>query len=112
MTPPLAVTIFFYVAGHTMLAHVALCFLLRRGLVGNLELESTLMAGPNGRLGSGFDFRLLRLRYSLLSVKVPTGVQSLKPWVRTILTMTRVTGIMFPVSLLSIAVGAVLSARV
>lgn len=111
MTPPLAVTLPLYVAGYSMLAHVALCFLLRRGLAGNRELESTLMAVPNGRFGSGFDFRLLRLRYSLPWAKVPMEVHSLKPWVRTILTMARVTGIIFPAGILALALGAVLSAR-
>ena len=110
MTPSAALIFLFYVAGYAMLTHVVLCFILRRGLGKGSDIEGEILAILNRWLGSPIDFRLLRVRYYWPWTALPAGTKALAPWVRTTLTMARITGLLFPLGLLGFFVGVFLTA--
>ena len=55
--------LFFFAGGAAMLAHIALCALLVRGLANDGAAKEALMAIPNRPLAPTSSIRLLRARY-------------------------------------------------
>lgn len=82
-----------------MLAHIALCALLVRGLANNGAAKEALMAIPNRPLAPTSSIRLLRARYYLPWQSLPPTIIELEPWVRRTLLTARITGLLFVVSM-------------
>jgi hypothetical protein len=87
--------VLFWTFGIFLLAHIGSCAVLCRALSTRPELEGELFATPNRPLGTPPAFRLLRARYYLTWQATPSGVRSLEPWVRSTLTLARITGALF-----------------
>jgi hypothetical protein len=92
--------VLFYAGGMAMLAHIALCALLVRGLSDNDAAKEALMAIPNRPLTPATSIRLLRARYYLPWQSLPPAIDELDPWIRRTLMAARITGLLFVVSML------------
>jgi hypothetical protein len=102
--------LFFYAGGMAMLAHIALCALLVRGLANNGAAKEALMAIPNRPLAPASSIRLLRARYYLPWQSLPPTISELDPWVRGILQAARITGLICVASMLGFLAAEVVSA--
>jgi hypothetical protein len=102
--------LFFFAGGAAMLAHIALCALLVRGLANDGATKETLMAIPNRPLAPASSIRLLRARYYLPWQTLPATINELKVWVRGTLLTARITGLVFVVSVVGFLVAEVASA--
>jgi hypothetical protein len=91
--------LFFFAGGAAMLAHIALCALLVRGLANNGAAKEALMAIPNRPLAPTSSIRLLRARYYLPWQSLPPTIHEMEPWVRKTLLTARITGLLFVVSM-------------
>jgi hypothetical protein len=103
---------FFFAGGVAMLAHIALCALLVRGLADNGAAREALMAIPNRPLAPTSSIRLLRARYYLPWQSLPPTLNQLDPWTRRILQAARISGLLFVVSMLGFLAAEVASASV
>ena len=104
--------LFFFAGGVAMLAHIALCALLVRGVANNGAAKETLMAIPNRPLAPTSSIRLLRARYYLPWRSLPPTINELEPWVRRTLLTARITGLIFVVSMVGFLAAEVASAGV
>ena len=91
--------LFFFAGGAAMLAHIALCALLVRGLANNGAAKEALMAIPNRPLAPTSSIRLMRARYYLPWQSLPPTINELEPWVLGTLLTARITGLLFVVSM-------------
>jgi hypothetical protein len=103
---------FFFAGGVVMLAHIALCALLVRGLADNGAAKEALMAIPNRPLAPTSSIRLLRARYYLPWQSLPPTLNQLDPWTRRILQAARISGLLFVASMLGFLAAKVASASV
>jgi hypothetical protein len=94
----------FYLAGFALLAHIALCLLLQRGLLDNPTVLRELFATPNERLVGNLQFRLLRVRYYLPWRPAPPSLDAMSPGGRIMLNFARATGILMPLCALAFLV--------
>lgn len=102
--------LFFFASGAAMLAHIALCALLVRGLANDRAAKEALMAIPNRPLAPTSSIRLLRARYYLPWQSLPANINELEPWVRRTLLTARITGLICVVSMVGFLVAEVASA--
>jgi hypothetical protein len=102
--------VLFLTAGISMFVHIALCVILRRGLLNHPAIEDELFATPNRPLGKPNFIRLLRVRYFMLFRALPEEAHGLEPWVRITLLATRVTGLCFICANLGFFVAAFIEA--
>jgi hypothetical protein len=93
----------FFASGMAMLAHLALCALLVRGLADNGVVKEALMAIPNRPLHPTSSMRLLRARYYLPWQSLPPTINELEPRVRFILQTARITGLLCVISMVGFA---------
>jgi hypothetical protein len=100
----------FFAGGLAMLAHIALCALLVRGLANNGAVKEALMAIPNRPLAPTSSIRLLRARYYLPWQSLPPTINELEPWVRRTLQTARITGLLCVVSMVGFLAAEVASA--
>ena len=91
----------FYAAGISVLAHVALCFLLRRSLLERPQVLCEFFAIPNERLIGDLGVRLLRARYYIPWKSMPIDMQSMSRGQLSLLTLARITGVLMPICWLS-----------
>jgi hypothetical protein len=104
---------FLFFAGRVaMLAHIALCALLIRGLENHGAAKEALMAIPNRPLAPTSSIRLLRIRYYLPWQSLPSSMNELEPWVRRTLQAARITGLLFVASNFGFLITEVASANV
>jgi hypothetical protein len=102
--------LFFFAGGVAMLAHIALCALLLRGLANNGAAKEALMAIPNRPLAPTSSIRLLRARYYLPWQALPPTINELEPWVRRTLLTARITGLLCVVSMVGFLAAEVVRA--
>jgi hypothetical protein len=102
--------LFFYAGGVAMLAHIALCALLVRGLANNGAAKEALMAIPNRPLAPTGSIRLLRAQYYIPWQSLPSTISELDPWVRSVLQAARITGLICVASMLGFLAAEVLGA--
>ena len=104
--------LFFFAGGAAMLAHIALCALLVRGLANDGAAKEALMAIPNRPLAPTSSILLLRARYYLPWQSLPATINELEPWVRGTLLTARITGLIFVISMVGFLAAEVTSAWV
>jgi hypothetical protein len=104
--------LFFFAGGVAMLAHIALCALLVRGLANHSSAKEALMAIPNRPLGATSSIRLLRARYYLPWQSLPPPTSDLEPRMLRILQAARITGLLFVASMLGFLANEAASASV
>jgi hypothetical protein len=94
----------FVTASYAMLLHLVLCEVVRRRLkrTGNSAMDDALFAIPNRWLNPPGVFRLLRLRYFLPFLALPSDASGLEPWVRTTLLAARVCAFYFACALVGV----------
>jgi hypothetical protein len=100
----------FFAGGLAMLAHIALCALLVRGLAHNGAVKEALMAMPNRPLAPTSSIRLLRARYYLPWRSLPPTINELEAWVRRTLQTARITSLLCIVSMVGFLAAEVASA--
>ena len=102
--------VLFLTAGISMFVHLALCVILRRGLLNHPAIEDELFATPNRPLGTPNFMRLLRVRYFMPFRALPVEAHRLELWVRITLLATRVTGLCSICAILGFFVAAFVEA--
>jgi hypothetical protein len=96
----------FQVAGVAMVAHVVLSQVLRFMVGWKSSVALELFAVPNAPLVPDLGVRLLNAKYFLPWVPSPIAMHSQPFFTRLIFWLTRITGPLFPLAMLSIFVGA------
>ena len=84
-----------------MLAHIALCVVLRMLLRGDAELSSVLFLAPNAWLGFNLGPKLLRAKYFMPRAQVPEEMNEQSLSVRATFLLARTSGGLVPLLLLA-----------
>jgi hypothetical protein len=94
-----AMDLLFFIAGSSLLAHIALCLLLQNMLLNNSVALNELFAIPNERLVKKSRFRLLRLlrvRYYFLWQQTSQSL-GISRGENVLVSLAKITGLLMPI---------------